>query len=183
MYIGERSILRLFWVAMLVLVVVGSLLPASSPELRIMNWIPDKLLHLTGYLVLGLLPAIRERPRTILAATVFVCLLGVVLEYAQRWEAAGRMFELTDMGANAIGAVTGVGIGWLLGGRSFRARPLSPGSATDTRTQSSGTAATSPRTHAPEPGSRGVPARRPSERQPVSRDRQEQARRDAAGRT
>ncbi len=183
MHLGKRLILRQLWFLMLFLVVAGSLLPGSAPPLHAVEWVPDKFLHLVGYLVLGTLPALHERPRTVIVLTVFVCLLGVALEYAQAWMAAGRMFEVRDMAANAVGASAGAAIGWLLGGRRLRARPSSPGSAKDTRRQPSGKGATSPRVPAPAPASRGGPARKPSGRQPVSRDRQARARPDAAGRT
>ena len=179
-----RLILRLVWLAVLVLVIVGSLLPASSaPAVQIFDLLPDKVLHLSGYLVLGLLPAVHERLRTVVVLTLVVVALGVALEYGQAWMHAGRMFEVLDMAANATGAATGVAIGRLLGGRRLRALLSSRGSATDTRMQPSGTGATSPHIPAPAPGSRGVPARKPSGRQPVSRDRRAQVRPDAAGRT
>lgn len=183
MHSGERLVFRVLWFVMLFLVVAGSLLPGSAPALRAVDWIPDKFLHLTGYLVLGMLPAIRERPRTILAAVAFVCVLGIGLEYAQAWMHAGRMFEVRDMAANALGASAGAVIGWVAGDRGLRALLSSPGSATGTSRQRFDTDATSRHTLAPGQGSPGVPARKPSARQPVYRDRPVQARPDAARRT
>ena len=90
----------------------------------------DKLMHFGAMAVLNLLLcyALNRRPTTrllrtrIVAATVFVSLLTVVIEYAQRYLTQGRSFEVMDMVAGSAGAVA-IGMWWYIVRRSHVAEP------------------------------------------------------------
>jgi len=90
----------------------------------------DKLMHFGAMAVLNLLlcyalnrkPTLRLLRTRILAATVFVSLLAVAVEYAQRYLTQGRMFEVTDMLLGFAGAAS-VGIWWYVVRRSHVAEP------------------------------------------------------------
>lgn len=183
-YSGARAALRFAWVAVIVLVAVGSLLPSSSAALALVAVVPDKALHFAGYLMLGLLPALHERSRTVALSALFAVGMGILLEFVQAWMAEGRNFEVQDMISNAAGCALGAGLGLGAGSRlGFRGRLWSRDSATGTSRQQSGRDATSRRTPEPGPAPGGAPARMPSGRQPGFRGPRARARRGAAGRT
>jgi len=109
---NSRWLYRL-WLASLLLVVVGSLLPASSPVIRAIGRLPvsQKVLHFCAYTWLALLAllAIRRRPRAVCAALSMI-LLGVALEFGQKL-VPGRGFEIRDMFINGFGVLSGMAIG------------------------------------------------------------------------
>jgi len=108
----RRWVLTL-WAVLMVSVVVGSLLPGSSPVLVAMSRLPvsDKALHFAAYLALAALPVVGfcERRRG-MAAGLAMFGLGLALEALQHF-VAGRSVELRDLVANGAG----VGCGALLG--------------------------------------------------------------------
>jgi VanZ family protein len=93
----------------------------------------DKLLHFGAMAVLNLLlcyalnrkPTLRLLRTRVLAATVFVSLLAVAVEYAQRYLTQGRSFEVMDMIYGSAGAAA-VGMWWYVVRRSHVAEPLEP---------------------------------------------------------
>jgi VanZ family protein len=95
------------------MVVIGSLLPASSPLIRAVGKLPvsQKLLHFCGYTWLALLAllVIKRRPLAVTAALAMI-LLGVALEFGQKL-VPGRAFEIRDMFINGAGVLTGIAIG------------------------------------------------------------------------
>jgi VanZ family protein len=105
----EQRWLRLLWVVSTLLVIVGSLLPGSSPPMRALGQlqISDKLMHLAAYLVLAFLPALHERRPAVVAAFVGAIALGIGLEFAQRLT-PGRAFEVADMAADGAGVLCGL---------------------------------------------------------------------------
>ncbi len=115
-----RSSLRLTWIAGIVVVIVGSLLPEDSlpiQELARLD-LSDKIEHFVAYAVLGFLPAIHERRKTVFLVALAVVALGVGLEFLQ--EPVGRDFETGDMLADVAGIGVGLGCGWALrAGLSF----------------------------------------------------------------
>ena len=112
----------LIWMISVLLVVAGSLLPASSPAIRAVGMlqVDQKVLHFCAYAWLALLALIvvRRRSHAILIAVAMV-LLGVTLEYGQKL-VPGRAFEVRDMYINSFGVLTGV----LLGILAIRIHPV-----------------------------------------------------------
>jgi len=90
----------------------------------------DKLMHFGAMAVMNLLlcyalnrrPTLRLLRTRVLAATLFVLLLAVGIEYAQRYLTQGRSFEVGDMEAGIAGAVA-VGVWWYIVRRSHVAEP------------------------------------------------------------
>ena len=109
---GNTAIL-LAWAVFVCCVVVGSLLPATSPVLAAVGrlHVSDKVLHFAAYLALSLLPVIgfRDRRRGVVAG-LSMFLLGLVLEGAQHF-APGRAVEVGDVLANGAGVSCGTLLG------------------------------------------------------------------------
>lgn len=110
-----KRLLRLLWGVALLVVIVGSLLPATSFAMRALDrlHVSDKLEHGLAYAVLALLPALHERRRIVLVSALGAVGLGVALEYAQLYS-GWRDFEVADMIADAIGICIGEVAGWAL---------------------------------------------------------------------
>lgn len=108
----RRRRLRITWVFSILLVIAGSLAPATSGPMEVVSRLPvsDKVLHFTGYGILAILPALHEPWRTLWRVSVGVVLLGVLLEFGQRYS-PGRTFEVADMLANLAGVLCGLAIG------------------------------------------------------------------------
>ena len=104
----HRRWLRFLWALAILVVVVGSLLPASSLPMRALDelGLSDKLEHFAAYLVLAFLPALHERWPALAAALGGALALGIGLEYAQLLS-PGRSFDLADMLADAVGVLCG----------------------------------------------------------------------------
>ena len=104
--------LRALWLAAIVIVVVGSLLPANSAPMRALAelHVSDKLEHVGAYALLAFLPAIHERRRFIIAAAIGTVLLGIGLEFGQLFT-GWRDYEVGDMIADAVGVCFGVAVG------------------------------------------------------------------------
>lgn len=115
------NVLRLAWIAGVVLVIVGSLLPGDSLPIRALGHlgISDKVQHFAAYAVLALLPAIHERPRVVGIFAVALIGLGVLLEFGQLLS-AGRDFEIGDMAADVAGVCVGISAGSPLRGSIIR---------------------------------------------------------------
>jgi VanZ family protein len=100
------------WILSILLVMIGSLLPASSPAIRAIGMLPvsAKGLHFCAYTWLALLAllAIKRRPVAVLAALAMI-VLGVALEFGQKL-VPGREFEIRDMFINGFGCLTGIAI-------------------------------------------------------------------------
>jgi hypothetical protein len=111
----ERSWLTLLFIAGVAAVVIGSLLPGSSPVMTTIGKLPvtDKALHFTAYLTLASLAALaRPGLRSALTLAIGLALLGATLEVAQSM-VPGRTPELADEGANALGCLCGLFLGRL----------------------------------------------------------------------
>ncbi len=104
--------MRAVWAALVVVVVIGSLLPAASAPMQALAafHINDKVEHVLAYLSLAFLPALHERRRRLLYFAVGLVALGVLLEFGQLWS-PGRSFEIGDMVADAAGVIAGASIG------------------------------------------------------------------------
>jgi VanZ family protein len=105
----ERRWLRVLWLAAVIAVIVGSLLPGSSYPMQALGElnVSDKILHFAAYAVLAFLPALHERWPALSAALLGAVALGVLLEFLQRLS-PGRNFEVADMVADAAGVVCGM---------------------------------------------------------------------------
>ena len=105
--------LYVLWILSIILVITGSLLPATSPVIRAIGRVPvsQKVLHFCAYTWLALLAllAIRRRSLALLVA-LSIILLGVALEFGQNL-VPGRGFEVRDMFINGAGVLTGMVIG------------------------------------------------------------------------
>lgn len=110
--------MRAVWVAALVAVIVGELLPGTSAPMRWINstGISDKALHYGAYIVLAGIPVFNfARPAGVISALSMI-LFGVALEFAQK-VVPGRGFQMADILANTLGVLTGIAAGWA--GRRF----------------------------------------------------------------
>ena len=110
---ARRRAALLLWAVIMIGVVVGSLLPATSPVMAAVGrlHVSDKVLHFGGYLALSLLPVIgfRDRRRGVVAG-LSMFILGLVLEGAQHF-APGRAVEVGDVLANGAGVSCGTLLG------------------------------------------------------------------------
>lgn len=108
-------VLYLLWLLSVLLVIVGSLLPSTSPAMRAVGRLPigSKPLHFCAYAWLALLAllAIKRRSLAVQAALAII-VLGVVLEFGQKL-VPSRGFEIRDMFINGFGVLTGMTIGIL----------------------------------------------------------------------
>jgi len=97
------------WATAIVGVSIGSLLPASSLPMQLLDQlhVPDKLQHFGAYAVLAFLPALHERSRFVRCAGVGLMLLGLGLEFGQLYS-PGRSVDMGDAVANAFGVCCGV---------------------------------------------------------------------------
>jgi VanZ family protein len=116
-----RTLLRIAWVAGVVLVIVGSLMPGDSTPIQALDRlnISDKLQHFASYAVLGFLPALHEGRRTVMILALGLVALGVLLEYGQLLSPS-RDFEILDMVADTAGICIGVVAGWPFRKRAAR---------------------------------------------------------------
>ena len=111
----RRNLLRVLWGMTVVLVIAGSLLPATSLPMRAIEKLPlnDKALHFLAYAVLAFLPALHESRRAVAWHLAAVLLLGVAIEFAQSYS-IGRFSEVADAVANGWGALCGLIVGVFL---------------------------------------------------------------------
>jgi VanZ family protein len=104
--------LRLIWLAVFAAVVVGSLLPAQSAAMHLIDraGINDKAEHFIAYAVLAALPSLeRFRCRRLGATILALFLLGALLEFAQHF-IPGRTCDWHDLLAGACGLFTGLAL-------------------------------------------------------------------------
>ena len=111
----SSRLLNPLWLLNILLVITGSLLPASSPVIRAVGKLPvnQKVLHFCGYTWLAILAflTIKRRSLAVMLALSMI-LLGVALEFGQKL-VPGRAFEIRDMFINGFGVLTGIVIGIL----------------------------------------------------------------------
>lgn len=92
-----------------VFILMGSLASGDQQQIHL-----DKLIHGTGYALLGVLVIMGLPFRWYLPALIGIALAGIALEFAQKLAIAGRSFELDDMIVNSVGLVTGALLGFVL---------------------------------------------------------------------
>src|ERR1700676_5355405 len=99
-----KTTVRVIWLLVVFIVVLGSLLPENSLPMRELDrlHLNDKFEHFAAYTVLAFLPALYERWLFIVLAAAGAVLLGIGLEYAQLF-LGWRHFEIGDMIADTGG--------------------------------------------------------------------------------
>jgi hypothetical protein len=104
------------WLVVLGCVSTGELLPGNSRTIVLLSTanISDKVLHMTAYALLALLPAVAFRAGTALLFVMITELIGVALEVAQG-VVPGRSCEPTDVVANTVGLLVGAALGRTMG--------------------------------------------------------------------
>src|SRR4051812_21956477 len=104
----QKLLLRLVWLLWLIAVIVGSLLPGNTTAMRAINelHVNDKVQHYVGYALLGFLPALHERRRTLTLLLLFSAVMGVLLEVGQLYSPE-RSLDVFDMVADFMGIVSG----------------------------------------------------------------------------
>ena len=110
-----KTLLRAVWVIAIVVVIVGSLLPANSGPIKALDilGINDKVEHFLAYFVLAFLPALHERKGFSAGAAIGAAALGVLLEFGQLilgW----RDIEIGDRVADTAGVCAGVAVAAML---------------------------------------------------------------------
>jgi len=108
----SSRLLYVLWLVSILLVVIGSLLPASSPVIRAVGRLPvsQKVLHFCAYTWMALLALLTIKRRPLAVMALALILLGVALEFGQKL-VPGRAFEIRDMFINGFGVLTGIAIG------------------------------------------------------------------------
>ena len=107
--VRAKQLLRSLWLASVLVVIIGSLLPSDSLPIRTLEHLPlsDKIEHVMLYAVLTFLPTIHERRKHVIAIALGAIALGIGLEYAQLFT-GWREFEIGDMVADAVGVCLGI---------------------------------------------------------------------------
>jgi VanZ family protein len=116
--VTRALLLFLAWLLRILLVVISSLLPATSPVMRAVGRLPDigKVLHFGAYTWLALLALLASKRRSLaVAAALAMILLGAALEFGQELVPGvpGREFEIRDMFINGAGVLIDFAIGIL----------------------------------------------------------------------
>jgi VanZ family protein len=108
----SKRLLRAVWLAAILAVIVGSLLPSKAAPIQMLERLPlsDKVEHVAMYALLAFLPAIHERRTVAIKVALGAIALGVGLEFAQ-FLTGWRDFEIGDMIANAVGVCVGLASG------------------------------------------------------------------------
>ncbi len=104
-----RRVLTVAAAGGLIFIIIGSLATGSARQIEL-----DKLIHSTGYALLGLLVVLGLSPIWYLPALVGIAGAGVGLEFAQKAVIAGRSFDTGDVIANTTGLVIGMCAGFLI---------------------------------------------------------------------
>ncbi len=97
--------------AWLVVLVVGSVLPADTEEIQPAYVFGDFVLHAFGYFGLTVLLVLAQRNPRILASAIVAAVVGLALEGIQGMT-ADRDPQVMDALANSVGAFAGAGFCW-----------------------------------------------------------------------
>lgn len=106
-YVITRSLAGVW----LVVLVLGSVLPADTEEIRPAYVFGDFVLHAFGYFGLTVLLVLAQRNPKILASAIVAAVIGIILEGVQGLT-ADRTPQAMDALANAVGALAGAGFCW-----------------------------------------------------------------------
>ena len=97
--------------AWMVVLIVGSVLPADTEEIQPAYLFGDFVLHAFGYFGLTVLLVLAQRNPRILASAIVAALIGLALEGVQGMT-ADRDPQVMDALANTVGALAGAGFCW-----------------------------------------------------------------------
>jgi Predicted integral membrane protein len=97
--------------AWLVVLIVGSVLPADTEEIQPAYVFGDFVLHAFGYFGLTVLLVLAQRNPKILASAIVAAVIGLALEGIQGMT-ADRDPQVRDALANTVGAFAGAGFCW-----------------------------------------------------------------------
>ena len=106
-YVITRSLAS----AWLVVLIVGSVLPADTEEIQPAYLFGDFVLHAFGYFGLTVLLVLAQRNPKILLSAIVAALIGLALEGVQGLT-ADRDPQVMDALANTVGAFAGAGFCW-----------------------------------------------------------------------
>jgi VanZ family protein len=103
------KLLRALWILGTLAVAVGSLLPASSPEIRAISALPvsDKVIHFSGYMVVAFLAVCAEGRARAWKLCAGLVAMGIALEFLQEL-VPGRSSEVLDAVADLGGVLLGL---------------------------------------------------------------------------
>lgn len=121
----KARILKRLWLAFLVVIVVGSLLPGSVEDkvlsgLLVHPW--DKVAHFSAYSLLAFFPVFSRLGISTPQVGAGLAAMGLLLELLQTL-VPGRAFELGDLLANTCGVLFGLAIAYLLKTHAAARRP------------------------------------------------------------
>lgn len=105
---------RLLAAGWLVVLVVGSLVPADTEQIRPAYFFGDFVLHAFGYFGLTVLLVLAQRRPRLIASAIVAAIIGIALEGLQGLT-ADRDPQPMDALANAVGALAGAGFFWVRG--------------------------------------------------------------------
>jgi len=97
--------------AWLVVLIVGSVLPADTEEIQPAYIFGDFVLHAFGYFGLTVLLVLAQRNPRILVSAIVAAVIGLALEGVQGMT-ADRDPQVMDALANTVGAFAGAGFCW-----------------------------------------------------------------------
>ena len=106
-YVITRSLAGVW----LVVLIVGSVLPADTEEIQPAYLFGDFVLHAFGYFGLTVLLVLAQRNSKILASAIVAAVIGIILEGVQGLT-ADRTPQAMDALANTVGAFAGAGFCW-----------------------------------------------------------------------
>ena len=121
----QRSLAIALWLAMLMLVAAGELLPGQSEPMMWLarSHLSDKLMHLTAYAAVAWIAAAAMDTGLMLVCVIVSECVGIALEIAQHY-VPGRSTDIYDVLANTVGVLLGVVSGlWVVGSFLNMRRP------------------------------------------------------------
>lgn len=111
---NPKNRVMLLWLILLSLVIIGELLPGSSPPIRLLSGphSEDKFIHFGAYAVLAFLPVFGLPLRTAAQCVIATEIIGLSLEVIQHF-LPDRSCDLYDAAANTAGVLTGIAIAFV----------------------------------------------------------------------
>lgn len=104
----KPTVLLSIWATLFTLVIAGELLPGNSAPMTALSdsGVSDIAMHFAAYSLLGFVPALGLRVRTVVLCLFLGQVVGVALEFGQAF-VPGRSCDLNDAIANGVGLLAG----------------------------------------------------------------------------